>query len=148
MPLPPSTSPSGAGLGRCPATADAAFAAAAATTRRRVAAEVAAVLARATDADLHEASLTLPLALSVCMERHGARPEDVIAAMQVLRDTVLAVSGLDPASEPVPLIVGEPATAAVRLALYLHGLVGRAARAMDGGPDVVAAAASAALGPS
>jgi hypothetical protein len=87
----------------------------------------------------------LPLALSVCMERKDAGTEGLISAMQSLRRAMLAVSGLDPRSEPVPLVAGDPRTAALGLAEYLRGLLGRAARACAVAPDAVASAAAARL---
>ncbi len=110
-----------------------------------VAAEVAAVLAEATDELLATSPLALPLALSVCMERHEAGTDGLIAAMLSLRRAVLTVSGLDPRSEPVPLVVGDPRTAALGLAEYLRGLVSRAAYACAAAPDDVAQAAAAHL---
>lgn len=110
-----------------------------------VAAEVAAVLAEATDEVLAAAPLSLPLALSVCMERHEAGTDGLIAAMHSLRRAVLAVSGLDPRSEPVPLVAGDPRTAALGFAEYLRGLLVRAARACSAAPDDVAQAAAARL---
>ncbi|MDA8313365.1 MAG: hypothetical protein M0Z46_22665 [Actinomycetota bacterium] len=114
-------------------------------SERRVAAEVAAVLACATDDVLATAPLTLPLALSVCMERHGTGAEGLIAAMQSLRRAILAVSGLDPLSEPVPLPAGDSRAVALRLADELRGLLARVARAWAAAPDVVASAAAARL---
>lgn len=110
-----------------------------------VAAEVAAVLAGATDEVLAVAPLTLPLALSICMQRHDAGTEELIAAMQALRQAVLAVSGLDSRSEPVPLVAGDPRAAALGLAEYLRGLLARAARACAAAPDDLASAAAAHL---
>jgi hypothetical protein len=110
-----------------------------------VAAEVAAVLAGATDDVLATAPLTLPLALSVCMERHDAGTEGLISAMQSLRRAVLAVSGLDLRSEPVPLMAGDPRAVALALAEYLRGLLARAARARAADPDDLASAAAARL---
>jgi hypothetical protein len=110
-----------------------------------VAAEVAAVLAEATDEVLAAAPLTLPLALSVCMERHEAGTDGLIVAMRSLRLAVLAVSGLDPRSEPVPLVAGDPRTAALGFAEYLRGLLVRAGRACASAPDDVAQAAAARL---
>ncbi len=110
-----------------------------------VAAEVAAALAGATDDVLSSAPLMLPLALSVCMERHDAGTEGLISAMLSLRRAVLAVSGLDSRSEPVPLVAGDPRTAALGLAEYTRGLLVRAARACAAAPDDVASAAAARL---
>jgi hypothetical protein len=114
-------------------------------SERLVAAEVGAVLAGATDEVLAAAPLMLPLGLSVCMERHDAGTEGLISAMQALRRAVLAVSGLDPRSEPVPLVAGDPRTAALGLAEYLRDLLVRAARACAAAPDDVASAAASRL---
>lgn len=107
-----------------------------------VAAEVAAVLARASDEVTAAAPLTLPLALSLCMERHDADVTELVDAMQLVRRAVLAVSGLDSASEPVPLVTGDLRSAALGFAEYLRGLIGRAARASAAAPEVVAQAAA------
>jgi|GEM_PF-3064755 len=108
-------------------------------------AEVAAALARATDEVVATSPLVLPLALSLCMERHDAGVEGLIAVMQALRKAVLAESGLDAASEPVPLVAGDPRTAALRLAEHLRALLVRAAQACAAAPDEVASAAAARL---
>lgn len=111
----------------------------------RVAADLATVLAHASDERLIAAPLTLPLGLSICMARHHAGAEGLISAMHALRVAVLAVSGLDPAQEPVPLVVGEPKVAAVAFAHYLRDLLVRAAHACAAAPDAVALAAAAEL---
>ncbi|MGH8988513.1 MAG: hypothetical protein ACRDXC_07950 [Acidimicrobiales bacterium] len=110
-----------------------------------VAAEVAAVLAGATDEVLSASPLTVPLALSICMARHEAGIDGLLAAMQALRRAVLAVSGLDARREPVPLVTGDPRTAALGMAEYLRGLIVRAGRACAAAPDVVAQAAASCL---
>lgn len=112
---------------------------------RVVVAEVAAVLAAATDEMLASAPLTVPLALSVCMGRHGAGVEGLISAMQTLRRSVIAVSGLDPRAEPTPLVAGDPRTAALGLAEYLRRLIARAARCCAVAPLDLASAATALL---
>lgn len=110
-----------------------------------IAAEVAAVLAGATDDVLATAPLSLPLALSVCMERHAVDVPGLIEAMQALRVAVLAVSGLDARTEPVPLVAGDARTAALGLAEYLRDLLRRAAQAGASAPEHVASAAAARL---
>jgi len=112
---------------------------------RVVAGEVALVLSGTSPQDLASGSLVLALALSVCMERHGVGAEGLVGAMRLLRGAVLADSGLDAASEPVPLAAGDPRSAALALARYLHGLLERAARAIGCGPDAVASSAAARL---
>lgn len=111
-----------------------------------MAAAVAAVLAQATDDLVAGAPLALPLALSACMARHGTGSEDLIALLRSLRRAVLAVSGLDPRSEPVPLAAGEPRSAALGMAEHVRGLLARASSACAAAPDVVARAAAAQLG--
>lgn len=104
-----------------------------------VAAEVAAQLASTTPEVLASAPLTLPLALSVPMARHGLGADDLVESMRLLRRAVLAASGLDPASEPVPLAPGDGRSAALALAGYLHDLLGRAAASVGSARDVLAA---------
>jgi hypothetical protein len=72
----------------------------------------------------------IPFGLTASMARHGAGAHDVVEAILALRRAVVSAAGLDPATEPVPLVVGDPAVAAVSLARYLQGLLDRAARAM------------------
>lgn len=110
-----------------------------------VAADVAAALAQASDEAVSGAPLTLPLALSVCMERHAVGASGLIEAMQALRAALLSVSGLDPGAEPVPLVTGDARCAALGLAEYLRDLLGRAARASAAAPHVLASAAAAEL---
>jgi hypothetical protein len=110
-----------------------------------VAADVAAVLAEVSDEVVTGAPLTLPLALSVCMERHAVGTGGLIEAMQALRAALLAVSGLDPRAEPTPLVTGDARRAALGLAEYLRDLLARAARASSAAPHVVASAAAAQL---
>lgn len=107
-----------------------------------VAAEVAGVLGRASDEVTAVAPLTLALALSLCMERHDADVAALVDAMQLLRRAVLAVSCLDSASEPVPLVTGDLRSAALGLAEYLRGLISRAAQASAAAPEMVARAAA------
>lgn len=118
---------------------------AAADAGRVVAGEVAAVLAGATDEVLAGAPLALPLALSVCMERHGVGAEELLESMRLLRRAVLLVSGLDAATEPVPIASGEPRAAVLCLADYLHGLLTRAAGSTGHDRGVIASSAAAHL---
>jgi hypothetical protein len=90
----------------------------------------------ATDA-LHVASVAaevgsveaqvIPFGLTASMARHGAGAEDVVEAILEVRAAVIAAAGIDPSTEPVPLVVGDPAVAAVNLGVYLQGLLDRAA---------------------
>ncbi len=71
----------------------------------------------------------IPFGLTATMARHGAGAEDVIEAILALRSAVITAAGLDPTTEPVPLVVGDPKVAVVNLAVYLLGLLDRAATA-------------------
>jgi hypothetical protein len=92
-----------------------------------LAGEVAAVLADTTDEALANAPLALPLALSLCMERHGVDAEGLLDAMRLLRRALLASAGPQAAEAPVPLAAGDPRSAALGLAAHLHELFGWAA---------------------
>ena len=48
--------------------------------------------------------------------------------MLQLRAALLEVSGLDERTEPVPLLVADPVAAVISLAMYMDGLLQRAAR--------------------
>jgi hypothetical protein len=113
---------------------------------RRVAVDVCAVMAGTSDETLVAAPLALPLALSVCMTRHGVGPDGLIAAMRLLRGAVIAESSLDAASEPAPLAAGDARTAALGVAWYLHDLFQRASASNAADRDVLASAAVARLG--
>jgi hypothetical protein len=77
------------------------------------------------------ASLAWPFGLSAWMRRHGAGPAEVWAAIGALRSAVLGACGLDVASEPVLLPMADPTVQAVNGAIYLAGLIRRAAAVTD-----------------
>ncbi|MGA2520713.1 MAG: hypothetical protein ABSG81_07850 [Acidimicrobiales bacterium] len=72
-------------------------------------------------------NLSLPLGLSLWMRRGGVGVMGARAALLALRGALLEASGIDARREPVPLVVADPSTAAISLALYLDGLLERAA---------------------
>lgn len=72
--------------------------------------------------------LTIPLGLSAWIVRASIGLPDAFDSLLRLRHAVLIASGLDSASEPVPLRVGDPRAALRSLGAYLFGLVARAAR--------------------
>jgi len=78
--------------------------------------------------DLTRGNLTLELGLSLWMHRSGTGLAGVRAGLLGVRAALLEASGLEQATEPVPLLAGEPRTAVLSLAIYLDGLVERAAR--------------------
>jgi hypothetical protein len=72
--------------------------------------------------------LSIPLGLSAWIVRASVDLPDAYEALVRLRAEVVEVSGLDRATEPVPLRVGDPRAALRGLGSYLYDLVGRAAR--------------------
>ncbi len=92
-------------------------------------------------ADFAEGVLTLPFGLSAWMRQAQASLDDARAAISLLRDALLAVSGLHRASEPVPLLARDRKAAVVSMTVYLEGLLTRAAaQAQASRSDVVEAA--------
>jgi hypothetical protein len=77
--------------------------------------------------DLSPPRLTLPLTVSVWMRRSRVGTGTARRALLELRTVLLEASGLDATCEPVPLSVSDPAVATLSLAVYLHGLLQRAA---------------------
>ena len=78
--------------------------------------------------DLTPGNLSVPLGLSLWMRRGRIRVETARDAMLVLRSALLEASGLDERTEPVPLLVADPVAATISLAVYMDGLLQRAAR--------------------
>ena len=78
--------------------------------------------------DLTHGNLTVPLGLSLWMRRGGIGVEDARDAMFELRAALLSASGLDERTEPVPLLLSDPVAATISLAVYVDGLLQRAAR--------------------
>lgn len=74
-------------------------------------------------------ALSLPLCLSLWLRRSGADLAGALHGLLGLRSTLLEVSGLDAASEPVPLTGGDERRSLLNLSIYLHHLIGRAAAA-------------------
>lgn len=96
--------------------------------------------------DLVEGSLMLELGMSVWLRRSGAAMEDALDAMLEVRATLVEAGGLDARTEPVPLLAGDARTALLGLAVYLDGLVGRAAAAAGVGRSALVEQALASLG--
>lgn len=78
--------------------------------------------------DFTQGNLTVPLGLSLWMRRGRIRVETARDAMLELRAALLRASGLDERTEPVPLLVADPVAATISLAVYMDGLLQRAAR--------------------
>ena len=97
-------------------------------SRERFAREAILGLADLEPQDLEHGNLSVPLGLSLWMRRGRIRVETARDAMLELRAALLRVSGLDERTEPVPLLVADPAAATISLAVYMDGLLQRAAR--------------------
>jgi len=111
----------------------------------RFALEAAHGLAELEPDDLAPGNLTLPLGLSVWMRRGRVGLEDARHALFALRRALLAASGLDERTEPVPLVVADPVAATINLAFYLDDLLRRAAAAAEVSRSELAGRAAALL---
>jgi hypothetical protein len=92
-----------------------------------------------------ETELGLELGLSLWLHRSATGPEDARLAMLELREVILGVSGIDPKSEPFPLIGRTAKLDLVILASYLGSLVSRAAAFCGSSAEVVVERAIAQL---
>ncbi len=89
--------------------------------------------------------LCLELGLSVWLRRSGTSLLEARDRLSEARQAVLAASGLDPATEPVPLIGRSPRADVITLAAYVGDLLRRAAAAADCSVTLVAERAIAML---
>ena len=105
------------------------------------ASEVLHCVARLSGGEQVAASLSLSFGLSAWMKRFGLGLDETVDTILSLRTALLSVSGLDTASEPVPLRVADRVILVLNLAVYLEGLLGRAARALGVSPGEAADAA-------
>jgi hypothetical protein len=80
--------------------------------------------------DRSQGCLTLPLLMSASIASSGVDLYQACDRLLALRDSILQASSVDPASEPIPLVVGDRRQAVLSLAVYVDGLVSRAARAV------------------
>ncbi len=102
---------------------------------------VALGLAELTEADLAEGSLVLALSVSTWIRRSGITLGSARTIMFSLRRALLTSSELDGASEPIPLMAGDPVAAVLGLARYLWEMIDRATRGSGATRWQVAAAA-------
>jgi len=92
--------------------------------------EVARFVARLSEDGPLGVSLSLPFGLSASMKRHGMGLDETVGTVLDLRTALLALPGLDAVSEPVPLRVPDRVMFVLNLAVYLDGLLSRAARVL------------------
>ena len=102
------------------------------------ASEVLHCIARLSGVGQVPASLSLSFGLSAWMKRFGLGLDETVSTILKLRTALLTVSGLDTASEPVPLRVADRVMFVLNLAVYLDGLLGRAAGALGVSPGEAA----------
>ncbi len=122
----------------------------AATGTLRVELDLATLLARGLvtldDEDLEEGNLTLELGVTLWMTRAGARHLGAVrAALFELRWALLRASELSDQEEPIPLMAGDERTAVLALAVYLRGLLHRAAASTALAPAAMAEEALAVI---
>jgi hypothetical protein len=95
--------------------------------------------------DLVPSTLSLEFGVSAWLRRSGADFADARRSALALRRAILAVSVLDEATEPIPLIGRDQNLALRSLSLYLHGLLVRAAASMETTREEIAEAALSAI---
>lgn len=93
---------------------------------REFAYEAALGLAEFTSEDLAAGNLTLVFALSAWLRTSRIGVVHACSSLLALRVALLEVSGLEKASEPIPLLAGDPKSSLTTLAFCVHGLVHRA----------------------
>jgi hypothetical protein len=89
----------------------------------------------------NEGEFYLDLGVSVWISRSGECLQDAVEVMLAMRSALIKASGLDSAAEPVPFWGTDPRRDVLNLAAYLRGLIGRAAREAQCGPDAIVARA-------
>jgi len=72
--------------------------------------------------------LALELGLSAWMRLAGVGTEEARDTLSALRAALLGAAGLDPRTEPVPLVGRDPKGDTLALAAYVEDLCGRAVR--------------------
>lgn len=95
--------------------------------------------------DLAEGNLTLELGLSLWLRRSGASLGEAVDAMLAVRQALVRAGDLDAGTEPVPLLAGDTRRSALGLAVYIDGLVTRAAASAGLGRAAVVEQALATL---
>lgn len=91
------------------------------------------------------ADLTLELGISVWLRQSGTSLVQARSGLLELRRVILQVCGLDPATEPVPLVGLSPRLDVINLVAYVGDLLRRAASGTDNGVHIVVERVVAAL---
>ena len=88
--------------------------------------------------DVASGDLSLELGISVWLRRNGTSLEEARHLLLDLRQLVLEVSGLDPATEPLPFVGRSLTLDVVNLVAYLGDLLRRGAAAAGCAPRALA----------
>ncbi len=89
--------------------------------------------------------LSLELGISVWLRTSGTSLLQARSALLEIRQVILEVCGLDPATEPVPLVGRSPRSDVVNLVAYVSALLRRASAGLGGGVEGVVQAVVAEL---
>ena len=81
--------------------------------------------------------LSLELGISIWLRRSGTSLIEARGTLLEIREVILQVCGLDPSTEPVPLVGRSPRSDVVNLVAYVEDLLRRAARRAGGVQTVV-----------
>lgn len=88
--------------------------------------------------DPTDVKLAYQLGLSLWMRRSSAGMDSLRSTLLELRAALVKAGGLDPATEPVPLLGRSARTDVLNLAAYLSGLLTRSASSAGCGPRDIA----------
>jgi len=94
---------------------------------RQFAGQAGLGLAGLSPGDLVAGNLTMVFALSAWLRTCDVDPVAACSGLLGLRQALLQTSGLEAASEPIPLLAGSPRNALLALSVYIHGLISRSA---------------------
>jgi hypothetical protein len=94
----------------------------------------------------HDGELCLELGVSYWITHSETRLDEAVPAMLAMRDALIRASGLNAATEPVPLWGVKPRVDVLNLAAYLRELIARAALEARCGAGVIVEQALLLLG--
>jgi hypothetical protein len=89
--------------------------------------------------------LSLELGISVWLRTSGTSLLEARSALLAIRQVILEVCALDPATEPVPLVGRSPRSDVVNLVAYVSALLRRASAGLGSGVEGVVRAVVAEL---
>ena len=89
--------------------------------------------------------LSLELGISIWLRTSGTSLLQARSSLLEIRAVILEVCGLDPATEPIPLVGRSPRADVVNLVGYISELLRRASAGLDRGVDAIVQAVVAEL---